>query len=81
MTPKEFFCAWDGFNEQKKTDLSSLFHIAQYNAMRTAFSEEQQKSIQNDSSPWEEKKVSNGIPVDEKIGSFIRRQERKYGRT
>jgi hypothetical protein len=54
MTPREFFSAWIGYNQQKKEEYSVLFYCLQYNAMRTAFSKEQQRAIKRDKAPWQD---------------------------
>jgi len=56
VTPQEFFAAWKGYYEEKTEDLNNYFWLAQYNAMRTAFSKKQAEATGRDKSPWLKKR-------------------------
>ena len=58
MTPKEFFNAWIGFDDKQRDNRNVAFYLAQYNAVRTAFSTKQAQQTRRDKSPFEVKKVT-----------------------
>lgn len=53
MTPREFFNAWTGFDENQKNEWNALFWISKANAVRTAWSEKQARQALQDKAPWE----------------------------
>lgn len=70
MTPREFLNAWEGFADNQKQQWNVLFYAAQYNAMRTAFSKDQQKQIRRDNPPWEKSKKKEPLDYDKMQGLF-----------
>lgn len=56
MTPREFLNGWFGYDKAKKETWDVLFYIGKYNALRTAFSDKQQRQIMRDKAPWVRKK-------------------------
>lgn len=59
MSPREFYNAWIGWHDRRREEWNVIFYSAQYNAMRTAMSKEQQKQIQRDKAPWDQPSKQN----------------------
>ena len=80
MTPREFFNAWIGWRDSRNEELEAIRSIhygaARFHGAATALSKEQAKAISGHHFPWEQA-TTNDISVHDKIGSFIRREERR----